>query len=139
MGRKSNIDFLSLKYYRLFGILFSFLTSSLIFALCFSSSFNILFLFSLLILISVSAQNQSDSVLKVNGKPIEAKSIKKVNLDSIKIGNKIEQPKLDSNYDIAVYTMKEIYRKNPIVTVFFSIMLLVGIFKFLARIFKKKY
>ena len=98
-----------------------------------------LFLFSLLILISVSAQNQSDSVLKVNGKPIEAKSIKKVNLDSIKIGNKIEQPKLDSNYDIAVYTMKEIYRKNPIVTVFFSIMLLVGIFKFLARIFKKKY
>ena len=98
-----------------------------------------LFLFSLLILISVSAQNQSDSVLKVNGKPIEAKSIKKVNLDSIKIGEKIEQPKLDSNYDIAVYTMKEIYRKNPIVTVFFSIMLLVGIFKFLARIFKKKY
>lgn len=99
----------------------------------------LLFLISLLILISVSAQNQSDSVLKVNGKPIEAKSIKKVNLDSIKIGNKIEQPKLDSNYDIAVYTMKEIYRKNPIVTVFFSIMLLVGIFKFLARIFKKKY
>ena len=99
----------------------------------------LLFLISLLILISVSAQNQSDSVLKMNGKPIEAKSIKKVNLDSIKIGNKIEQPKLDSNYDIAVYTMKEIYRKNPIVTVFFSIMLLVGIFKFLARIFKKKY
>ena len=99
----------------------------------------LLFLISLLILISVSAQNQSDSVLKVNGKPIEAKSIKKVNLDSIKIGNKIEQPKLDSNYDIAVYTVKEIYRKNPIVTVFFSIMLLVGIFKFLARIFKKKY
>ena len=99
----------------------------------------LLFLISLLILISVSAQNQSDSVLKMNGKPIEAKSIKKVNLDSIKIGNKIEQPKLDSNYDIAVYTVKEIYRKNPIVTVFFSIMLLVGIFKFLARIFKKKY
>ena len=99
----------------------------------------LLFLFSLLILISVSAQNPLDSVLKINGKPIEAKSIKKVNLDSIKIGNKIEQPKLDSNYDIAVYTMKEIYRKNPIVTVFFSIMLLVGIFKFLARIFKKKY
>ena len=99
----------------------------------------LLFLISLLILISVSAQNQSDSVLKVNGKPIEAKSIKKVNLDSIKIGNKIEQPKLDSNYDIAVYTMKEIYRKNPIITIFFSIMLLVGIFKFLARIFKKKY
>ena len=99
----------------------------------------LLFLISLLILISVSAQNQSDSVLKVNGKPIEAKSIKKVNLDSIKIGEKIEQPKLDSNYDIAVYTMKEIYRKNPIVTVFFSIMLLVGIFKFLAKIFKKKY
>lgn len=99
----------------------------------------LLFLISLLILISVSAQNQSDSVLKMNGKPIEAKSIKKVNLDSIKIGNKIEQPKLDSNYDIAVYTMKEIYRKNPIITIFFSIMLLVGIFKFLARIFKKKY
>ena len=99
----------------------------------------LLFLFSLLILISVSAQNPSDSVLKINRKPIEAKSIKKVNLDSIKIGKKIEQPKLDSNYDIAVYTMKEIYRKNPIVTVFFSIMLLVGIFKFLARIFKKKY
>ena len=98
-----------------------------------------LFLFSLLILISVSAQNQSDSVLKVNGKPIEAKSIKKVNLDSIKIGEKVEQPKLDSNYDIAVYTMKEIYRKNPIITIFFSIMFLVGIFKFLARIFKKKY
>ena len=98
----------------------------------------LLFLISLLILISVSAQNQSDSVLKVNGKPIEAKSIKKVNLDSIKIGNKIEQPKLDSNYDIAVYTVKEIYRKNPIVTIFFSIMFLVGIFKFLARIFKKK-
>lgn len=99
----------------------------------------LLFLFSLLILISVSAQNQSDSVLKMNGKPIEAKSIKKVNLDSIKIGNKIEQPKLDSNYDIAVYTVKEIYRKNPIITIFFSIMLLVGIFKFLAKIFKKKY
>ena len=99
----------------------------------------LLFLISLLILISVSAQNQSDSVLKVNGKPIEAKSIKKVNLDSIKIGEKIEQPKLDSNYDIAVYTVKEIYRKNPIVTVFFSMMLLVVIFKFLARIFKKKY
>ena len=98
-----------------------------------------LFLFSLLILISVSAQKQSDSVLKVNGKPIEAKSIKKVNLDSIKIGEKIEQPKLDSNYDIAVYTVKEIYRKNPIVTVFFSMMLLVVIFKFLAIIFKKKY
>ena len=75
----------------------------------------------------------------MNGKPIEAKSIKKVNLDSIKIGEKIEQPKLDSNYDIAVYTVKEIYRKNPIVTVFLSIMLLGGIFKFLARIFKKKY
>lgn len=98
----------------------------------------LLFLFFLLILISVSAQNKSDSVLKVNGKPIEAKSIKKVNLDSIKIGKKIEQPKLDSNYDIAVYTVKEIYRKNPIVTVFFSIIVLVGIFKFLARIFKKK-
>ena len=98
----------------------------------------LLFLFSLLILISVSAQNPSDSVLKMNGKPIEAKSIKKVNLDSIKIGKKIEQPKLDSNYDIAVYTVKEIYRKNPIVTIFFSIMFLVGIFKFLARIFKKK-
>ena len=98
----------------------------------------LLFLFSLLILISVSAQNKSDSALKVNGKPIEAKSIKKVNLDSIKIGKKIEQPKLDSNYDIAVYTVKEIYRKNPIVTVFFSIIVLVGIFKFLARIFKKK-
>lgn len=98
----------------------------------------LLFLFSLLILISVSAQNQKDSALKVNGKPIEAKSIKKVNLDSIKIGEKIEQPKLDSNYDIAVYTVKEIYRKNPIITVFFSIMLLVGIFKFFARIFKKK-
>lgn len=99
----------------------------------------LLFLFSLLILISVSAQNPSDSVLKMNGKPIEAKSIKKVNLDSIKIGKKIEQPKLDSNYDIAVYTVKEIYRKNPIITIFFSIMFLVGIFKFLARIFKKKY
>lgn len=98
----------------------------------------LLFLFSLLILISVSAQNKSDSALKVNGKPIEAKSIKKVNLDSIKIGKKIKQPKLDSNYDIAVYTVKEIYRKNPIVTVFFSIIVLVGIFKFLARIFKKK-
>ena len=98
----------------------------------------LLFLFSLLILISVSAQNKSDSALKVNGKPIEAKSIKKVNLDSIKIGKKIQQPKLDSNYDIAVYTVKEIYRKNPIVTVFFSIIVLVGIFKFLARIFKKK-
>lgn len=98
-----------------------------------------LFLFSLLILISVSAQNPSDSVLKINGKPIEAKSIKKVNLDSIKIGEKVEQPKLDSNYDIAVYTVKEIYRKNPIITIFFSIMFLVGIFKFLARIFKKKY
>lgn len=97
----------------------------------------LLFLFSLLILISVSAQNKIDSVLKVNGKPIEAKSIKKVNLDSIKIGEKIEQPKLDSNYDIAVYTVKEIYRKNPIVTVFFSIIVLAGIFKFLARIFKK--
>ena len=98
----------------------------------------LLFLFFLLILISVSAQNKSDSALKVNGKPIEAKSIKKVNLDSIKIGEKIEQPKLVSNYDIAVYTVKEIYRKNPIVTVFFSIIVLVGIFKFLARIFKKK-
>ena len=50
----------------------------------------------------------------------------------------MEQPKLVSNYDIAVYTVKEIYRKNPIVTVFFSIIVLVGIFKFLARIFKKK-
>ncbi len=98
----------------------------------------LLFLFSLFILISVSAQNQSDSVLKVNGKPIEAKSIKKVNLDSIKIGEKIGQPKLDSNYDIAVYTVKEIYHKNPITTVFFSIIVLVGIFKFLARIFKNK-
>lgn len=98
----------------------------------------LLFLFSLLILISVSAQNKSDSALKVNGKPIDAKSIKKINLDSIKIGKKIEQPKLDSNYDIAVYTVKEIYHKNPIVTVFFSIIVLVGIFKFLARIFKKK-
>ena len=98
----------------------------------------LLFLFSLLILISVSAQNKSDSALKVNGKPIEAKSIKKVNLDSIKIGKKIKQPKLDSNYDIAVYTVKEIYHKNTIVTVFFSIIVLVGIFKFLARIFKKK-
>ena len=98
----------------------------------------LLFLFSLLILISVSAQNKSDSALKVNGKPIEAKSIKKVNLDSIKIDKKIEQLKLVSNYDIAVYTVKEIYRKNPIVTVFFSIIVLVGIFKFLARIFKKK-
>ena len=98
----------------------------------------LLFLFSLLILISVSAQNKSDSALKVNGKPIEAKSIKKVNLDSIKIGKKIKQPKLDSNYDIAVYTVKEIYYRNPIVTVFFSIIVLVGIFKFLARIFKKK-
>ena len=98
----------------------------------------LLFLFSLFILISVSAQNQKDSVLKVNGKPIEAKSIKKVNLDSIKIGEKIEQPKLNSNYDIAVYTIKEIYRENPIITAFFSIMLLVGILKFFARIFKKK-
>lgn len=98
----------------------------------------LLFLFSLFILISVSAQNQSDSVLKVNGKPIEAKSIKKVNLDSIKIGEKIEQPKLDSNYDIAAYTVKEIYRKNSIITVFFSIIVLVGIFKFLTRIFKNK-
>ena len=98
----------------------------------------LLFLFFLLILISVSAQNKSDSALKVNGKPIEAKSIKKVNLDSIKIDKKIEQLKLVSNYDIAVYTVKEIYRKNPIVTVFFSIIVLVGIFKFLARIFKKK-
>ena len=98
----------------------------------------LLFQFSLLILISVSAQNKSDSALKVNGKPIEAKSIKKLNLDSIKIDKKIEQLKLVSNYDIAVYTVKEIYRKNPIVTVFFSIIVLVGIFKFLARIFKKK-
>lgn len=98
----------------------------------------LLFLFSLLILISVSAHNKNDSVFKVNGKPIEAKSIKKINLDSIKVGKKIEQPKLDSNYDIAVYTVKEIYHKNPIVTVFFSIIVLVGIFKFLARIFKKK-
>ena len=98
----------------------------------------LLFLFSMLILISVSAQKKSDSALKVNRKPIEAKSIKKVNLDSIKIGKKIEQPKLDSNYDIAVYSVKEIYHKNPIVTVFFSIIVLVGIFKFLARIFKKK-
>ena len=96
------------------------------------------FIFLILLLLFSNSFAQKDSILKLNGKPITAKSIKKVNLDSIKIGEKIEQPKLDSNYDIAVYTVKEIYRKNPIVTVFFSIIVLVGIFKFLARIFKKK-
>ena len=97
------------------------------------------FIFLILLLLFSNSFAQKDSILKLNGKPITAKSIKKVNLDSIKIGEKIEQPTLDSNYDIAVYTVKEIYRKNPIFTIFFSIMLLVGIFKFLARIFKKKY
>ena len=96
------------------------------------------FIFLILLLLFSNSFAQKDSVLKLNGKPITAKSIKKVNLDSIKIGEKIEQPKLDSNFDIAIYTVKEIYRKNPFVMIFFSIMLLIGIFKFIKNIFKRK-
>ena len=45
-----------------------------------------LYLLSFILVTTISAQNSNDAVLKVNGKPIAAKSIQKVDTTKVKIG-----------------------------------------------------
>lgn len=97
-----------------------------------------LYFLSFILVTTISAQNSKDAVLKVNGKPIAAKSIQKVDTTKVKIGEKVSKQKLDSTFDLTMYAVKEIYRRNPIVTLFFAIMVMIGMFKIFKNFGKTK-